>query len=134
EADQFIRLHTYLMVTGLSCQEQLRNPNLFVEYSAFTADHGRRLRDAQSVLGQFLRSQLRGNNARLFDTYRTEMANDESKVVSDVSSGRYCQARGQQFTSARGFNEIELQAYLDEAVERYRATYNACSAPAASSA
>lgn len=125
-ADQFIRLHTEMMVAGLTCQGAYGDPGLFTKYAEFTRDHQDRVRDSQSVLADFLGKYMSGNQNRLFDTYRTEMANDESQLVIDVSAGRYCQAMRDKFYAAADFGTGDLDSYLDEALAHYRSKYQVC--------
>ena len=125
-AEQFIMLHTVLMVTGLTCNRAFSDPELFGHYRTFTFNHQDRVRDAQQVLARFLGRYRQGNPNRLFDTYRTEMANDESLLVMDVSPTAYCRAQQQRFYDLAELGAEELQAYLDQAVDRYREHYLSC--------
>lgn len=125
-AEQFIKLHTVLMVTGLTCNGAFQDPQLFGHYQTFTINHQDRVRDAQQVLARFLGRYRSGNPNRLFDTYRTELANDESLLVLDVSPTAYCRAQYQRFYDLAELDEEDLQAYIDEAVDRYREYYLSC--------
>ncbi len=128
KAEQFIRLHTELMVTGLTCAHSYNDPELFGNYQVFTAAHADRIRQVQTDLGRFLGQNQRGSNARLFDTYRTEMANDESQVVIAVTHDGYCQAQREAFYTVARLNPQDLDAYLSQVAERSRDTYRTCSA------
>ena len=125
-ADQFIRLHTQLMVTGLTCFVPYDDPDLFVAYQDFTLSFQSRIRDSQRTLGAFLGRYMGGNRNRLFDTYRTRMANAESQTVIDVSTSRYCAAQQERFYRAANFGEADLNAFLQEAATRYREHYPSC--------
>lgn len=125
-AEQFIMLHTVLMVTGLTCNGAFRDPQLFGHYQTFTVNHQDRVRDAQQVLARFLGRYQRGNPNRLFDTYRTELANDESLLVLDLTPTNYCRAQYQRFYDLAELNEEGLQDYIDRAVDRYREHYLSC--------
>ena len=125
-ADQFIRLHTQLMVTGLTCFVPYDDPDLFVAYQDFTLSFQGRIRDSQRTLGAFLGRYMGGNRNRLFDTYRTRMANAESQTVIDVSASRYCAAQQERFYRVASFGEADLNAFLQEAAARYREHYPSC--------
>ena len=125
-ADQLIRLHTQLMITGLTCFVPYDDPNLFVAYQDFTRSFQGRIRDSQRTLGAFLGRYMGGNRNRLFDTYRTRMANTESQTVIDVSASRYCAAQQERFYTVAGFGEADLNAYLQEAAAYYRPHYPSC--------
>ena len=126
QADQFIRLHTAMMVAGLTCHVPFSDDNLFAHYQDFTITHQSVIRDSQRVLASFLGRHRSGNRNRLFDTYRTEVANSESQLVIDVSQGRYCQALREKFYAATEFSPADLSAYLEQASTRYRESYNVC--------
>ncbi len=125
-ADQFIKLHTEMMVTGLTCREPFRDPTLFSHYQTFTTEHQEMIRESQRTLGRFLGRYRSGNSNRLFDTYRTKVANGESQALMDVSATRYCAAYRDKFYSVARFDEVELEAYLDQAADRYRHRYEVC--------
>ena len=125
-ADQFIRLHTAMMVAGLTCNVSFSDDNVFAHYQSFTITHQSMIRSSQRVLANYLGRHGSGNRHRLFDTYRTEVANDESQLVIDVSSGRYCEALRAKFYAAAEFSPADLNSHLEEAVARYRESYNVC--------
>ncbi len=125
-ADQLIRLHTQLMITGLTCFVPYDDPDLFVSYQDFTLSFQGRIRDSQRTLGAFLGRYMGGNRNRLFDTYRTRIANSESQTVIDVSASRYCAAQQERFYTVAAFGEADLDAYLQEAAAHYRPHYPAC--------
>lgn len=125
-ADQLTKLRTEMMITGLSCPAQYRDPDLYARYVGFTTSHQDWIRDSQDTLGRVLQRSQRGNPERLFDSYLTEMANNESQNVSKVSTARYCQARWQQFNAVSQFDDEDLQHYLDVAVDHYRDRYRTC--------
>lgn len=125
-ADQFMKLRTEMMITGLTCPAQYQDPTLFRRYVTFTADHQERIRDSQRMLGALLSRIKKGSGKRLFDTHVTEMANTESHAVSTVSTGLYCQARWQQFNAVAAFDNEDLRRYLEQAAERHRDAYDVC--------
>lgn len=125
-ADQLVRLHTQLMITGLTCHAPYDDPDLFVTYFDFTQAFQHRIRDSQRTLGDFLGRYMGGNRNRLFDTYRTRIANAESQTVIDVSAARYCAAQQERFYRVTTFGEEDLSAYLQEAATHYRPHYPAC--------
>jgi|HigsolmetaAR204D_1030405.scaffolds.fasta_scaffold01913_8 hypothetical protein len=125
-ADQFIKLRTEIMITGLSCQASYQDPDLYTRYVDFTFEHQDRILTSQKVLGNLLGRVRRGRDDRLFDTFQTELANTESQNVTKVSTQRYCQARWEQFNTVLSYDEGEMAAYLQQAVEHYRDAYTAC--------
>lgn len=127
-AEQFVLLHTELMVAGLTCASAFNDQAAFGAYQNFTTAHANRIRQVQTQVGNFLARHQRGNGARLFDTYRTEMANDESQVVIAMSPNEYCRAMHEQYYQVAQLNPQQLDAYLSDTVQRTRGGYRVCSA------
>jgi hypothetical protein len=125
-ADQMSQLRNQIMITGLTCRGAYPGLDEFNEYVNFTVRHQDRLRDVQSTLGSFLARQLGGRQARLYDTYSTEIANSESQNVLEVTADGYCLARYYQFQEVTRFSDADIQNYLDLAVERRRSAYSTC--------
>ncbi len=125
-AEQAIRLHTTMMVTGLTCHNFYREPTLFDRYQQFTIDHQGRLGAAQDTIGRFLARYRAGNRNRLYDTYQTEMANAESRLVAAATAPTYCRLRRDQYYTAADFTEADFDAFVDLMVDHHRETYEAC--------
>ncbi|HAU29640.1 MAG TPA: hypothetical protein DCW68_05970 [Rhodospirillaceae bacterium] len=86
EAEQALRLHSELMVIGLTCQKYYRQPSdIYTEYQKFTAENANLLRQAENNL------VLRVGVER-FHALRTNIANDVSRRAAFMSPKAYCQA------------------------------------------
>ena len=125
-AAQLVRLHTELMVTGLTCRAAYRDAGLFDRYQTFTVNHQSELRDGQEVLGRFLARLRPGNHARLYDTFRTQLANYEGQLVMTLTATEYCRAQYGRFYVLADLDETALDAYLGAALETYRDEYRPC--------
>lgn len=90
-AEQLIRLHTELMVIGLSCQSIAPAENPFGKYQQFTVKNDSLLSNATKVLEGHFRKVASGNPSRRFDTFRTELANEISRRASIIGTSMYCQ-------------------------------------------
>lgn len=125
-AAQLVRLHTELMVTGLTCRAAYRDDGLFDQYQTFTVNHQDRLRNGQNVLGRYLARFQTGNSARLFDRFRTQMANYEGQVVMTLTASNYCREQYSRFYTLVELDEPQLDAYLQSAVAAHRDHYQYC--------
>jgi hypothetical protein len=125
-AEQMIQLHTTMMVTGLTCHGAFRDPDLFNRYQDFTVAHSDRIIGSQGTLERYLGRSRGGNRARLFDSYRTRMANHEAQLVMSMSASRYCRDQYDRFYTIAEFSPSELEGYLNRVVDRYRDRYAAC--------
>lgn len=128
-ATEMVRVHTMLMVTGLTCHAAYRDPDLFGKYQDFTETHQQRIRDTQSALESFLGRHLPGHRARLFDSFRTQVANSEAMVVMDVTARRYCVDQRNRFYTVVEFDPTDLEEYINQAMDVYRETYISCEQP-----
>jgi hypothetical protein len=128
-ATEMVRVHTMLMVTGLTCHGSYRDPQLFSKYQDFTETHQQRIRDTQSALESFLGRHLPGHRARLFDSFRTQVANGEAMTVMEISAPRYCLDQRNRFYTVVEFDPGELDDYIDQAMDIYRETYTPCDEP-----
>jgi hypothetical protein len=95
EADQVIKMHTQLMVASLVCDELYGDPELHNRYRAFTAKNAEVVLDAQTMLERRLGDGEDG--VRLFDEYRTRLANVEADIVAEQSTAVYCAMRRSRF-------------------------------------
>jgi hypothetical protein len=125
-AAQLVRLHTELMVTGLTCRAAYRDDGLFDRYQTFTVAHQTLLRRGQEVLGRFLARFQAGNYRRLFDRFRTQLANYEGQVVMTLSATEYCREQYPRFYPLADLDAAGLDAYLGAALETYRDEYRQC--------
>ena len=128
-ATEMVRVHTMLMVTGLTCHRTYRDPELFGKYQTFTTLHQQRIRDTQSTLEAFLGEHFRGRRARLFDTFRTQVANSEAKTVLEITAPRYCLDQRNRYYTVVDFDPVELDDYIQQAVVLNRDAYPPCEAP-----
>lgn len=99
-AEQMVRLHTELMVIGLTCQSIFPEEKTFAKYQEFTVKNRKLISDAEGTLISHMGRTQRGNGTRNFDMYRTELANSISRRVGVIGSWSYCQQFIPRATSA----------------------------------
>lgn len=92
EAEQGIRLHTELMVVGLTCQEMSvqGQPSLFAQYKMFTLKHQKQIKVWESNLISYYKRTVKGNPNRAFDTFRTRLANETSQRAIALTNPVFC--------------------------------------------
>ncbi|MGK9165781.1 hypothetical protein KXR53_05760 [Inquilinus limosus] len=122
--DLLIKLQTEMMVTGLSCKEEYNDPAIWRAFNQWTVNNDDRILDTQDKLGKLLAKYNKGNGARLFDTYRTKMANDESQRMQRMTQVAYCLARKDQFAEVVKYTPQQLDEYLSKSYELLHARYN----------
>ncbi|MFE0753948.1 hypothetical protein ACFW16_08355 [Inquilinus sp. NPDC058860] len=122
--DLLVKLQTEMMVTGLSCKEEFRDPIIFRTFSQWVVNNDDRILETQDKLGRLLAKYNKGNGQRLFDTYRTKMANDESQRMQRMTQTAYCLARQDQFAEVVKYNPQQLDEYLNKTYEMLHTRYN----------
>lgn len=122
--DLLVKLQTEMMVTGLSCKEEYNDPIIFRTFSQWVVNNDDRILDTQDKLGRLLGKYSKGNGQRLFDTYRTKMANDESQRMQRMTQVAYCLARRDQFAEVVKYTPQQLDDYLNKTYEMLHTRYN----------
>lgn len=127
--DLLVKLQTEMMVTGLSCKEEFKDPIIFRTFSQWVVNNQPRILDTQDKMGKLFAKYGKGNGARLFDTYRTKMANDESQRMQRMTQTAYCLARQDQFAEVVKYNPQQLEEYLNKSYDLLHTRYNESGSP-----
>lgn len=90
EAEQAIRLHTELMVVGLTCQRLDPAKDAFGNYQKFTTKHRAALMEYEKRLLSHFRRIEKGAGEKRFHTFRTEMANEVAQRAALMLPAAYC--------------------------------------------
>lgn len=95
EAEQGIRIHSELMVIGLTCQHLATSngKNLYATYRQFTAAHGDLFGSYETILMNYYRKSGRPNPEAHMNFVRTEfgnkISNDAAKMRPDIFCEKY---------------------------------------------
>lgn len=89
-AEQLIRMHTEMMVVGLTCQQVMPDKKPFNLYQDFTIKNRSLVSNSESALIDHFRKVSSGNPTRQFDMYRTELANEISRRAAVIGTPLYC--------------------------------------------
>ena len=110
EADQAIRLHSAMMVAGLKCHQAYKDRNPFGQYADFTHSHAAELRRWEATMIAHFRKV--GGGVQGFDTYRTEVANEISRVTQPIPFEQYCTAEIDSLVKHVSMTNTDLKAEL----------------------
>ena len=89
-AEQTIRMHTEMMVVGLTCQQVMPDKKPFNLYHDFTVKNRALISNSEAALIDHFRKRGGGNPTRQFDMYRTELANEVSRRAAVIGTPLYC--------------------------------------------
>lgn len=111
-AEQLIRMHTEMMVVGLTCQSVMPDLKPFDAYHAFTVKNRDLISSNEAVLIQHFRKTASGNPTRRFDTYRTELANEISRRAATIGTNIYCAEFVQRLKSAGELSNDDIKVLI----------------------
>ncbi|WP_044553509.1 hypothetical protein [Azospirillum lipoferum] len=90
-AEQMMRLHTEMMVVGLTCRTVVPDKKPFDLYQDFSIKNRALLSNSEaSLISYYKRAGSGGNATRQFDMFRTELANEISRRASTIGIAQYC--------------------------------------------
>lgn len=112
-AEQTIRMHTEMMVVGLSCREVMPEHKPFDLYQSFTVKNRATISGSEAALMKFF-NKNGGNGTRQFDTFRTELANEISRRAATIGTANYCQTFVERSKVANDLNAAELKTLTSD--------------------
>ncbi|WP_123691095.1 hypothetical protein [Allostella humosa] len=125
--DLLVRLQTEMSVTGLTCQWKAeKGRNLLDLYAGFSRRNHQRLLTTQDEHGKFLARYEKGSAPRLFDRYRTILANEEMAVAGKFGHPDYCAHRYARFNEVATLEGKGLDTWLDAMGKTREKEYKAC--------
>lgn len=132
-AEQAIRLHTELMVVGLTCGDGAgaAGTGLFAQYKAFTLRHKDDIAAWEKTLIGHFRRHAKGDATRSFDTFRTRLANEMSQRAIALSTPVFCGAHVPLVAKAAALSREDLKRLVDADDAVRLTTAPRCEAPAA---
>jgi hypothetical protein len=114
DAEQAVRLHTELMVIGLTCNAIEADRKLFAKYQQFTTKNRTSLMNWEKVLIGHFRKTDKGNPTRKFDDFRTVVANEIAQRSALLTPPVFCQTHSDIVDRALSLSDAELKRYLSE--------------------
>ncbi|MFV3128764.1 hypothetical protein [Niveispirillum sp. KHB5.9] len=132
-AEQGIRLHTELMVVGLTCQHMdvKGQLSLFNQYKQFTLKHQARIQEWEKALVAYYKRTAKGNPTRNFDSFRTRLANETSQRAIALTTPVFCGTHAPLVAQAMAASLAEIEQGLSpDAAGVHMANAPRCDKPA----
>jgi hypothetical protein len=114
DAEQAVRLHTELMVIGLTCNSIEADRKLFAKYQQFTTKNRTSLMNWEKVLIGHFSQTGKSNPTRQFDDFRTVVANEIAQRSALLTPPVFCQTHSDIVDQALSLSDAELKRYLSE--------------------
>ncbi len=93
QAEQFLRLHSELMVITVTCKYSSDGDDLVKPYTTFTNTHVAALRNAEQVMARYYQKRYGGDGMSQVDKLRTKLANEFGQSIANVSAPLFCAQR-----------------------------------------
>lgn len=112
EAEQGLRIHSELMVIGLTCAKMPYGGNLYSKYQTFTAKNQNLISMYESALIEHFRKEG-GNAEAQFHTLRTGLANHISQLAIGNVVG-FCNAFSPRIDAALAMDQGKLRMWAQQ--------------------
>jgi hypothetical protein len=111
EAEQGLRIHSELMVIGLTCIKMPEGDGLYRKYQSFTAKHAVLLSAYESDLLAYYKRQGEAAPDRKLHTLRTNLANEISQHAVSMSTLSFCRKFSSHLDAALGMDQAKLRRW-----------------------
>jgi hypothetical protein len=111
EAEQGIRIHSELMVIGLTCIKMPEGQELYRKYQDFTARNATLISGYESDLIGYYSSKGVSDPERKLHTLRTNLANEISRRAIAMSTLSFCQNFSSHLDKAVEMDQAKLRRW-----------------------
>ena len=111
EAEQGLRIHSELMVIGLTCQLIPGYNGLYGQYQQFTHKNRTLIADYENRLINFYKTRGSGEPTRKLHTLRTDIANEISQHAIKMSVTSFCNHFSPRLERAMHMDQPTLQRW-----------------------
>ncbi len=111
EAEQGLRIHSELMVIGLTCMKMPQGQQIYMKYDQFTRKNQALISSYESDMISFFRQ--RGDKApeKSLHTLRTNLANGISKHAIEMSTTSFCSQFSSRVDQALAMDTNKLRKW-----------------------
>tara|TARA_B100000686_G_C16739805_1_gene945878 strand:+ start:761 stop:1255 length:495 start_codon:yes stop_codon:yes gene_type:complete len=113
EAEQGLKIHSELMVIGLTCQKVRGMSNVYNKYRQFTTKNRYLITQYENTLLRHYRSNGQDPDKSLH-FLRTSMANDISQKAIRMNMGAFCRHYGGRIDQALGMEHETLRQWAKQ--------------------
>lgn len=111
EAEQGLRIHSELMVIGLTCMKMPQGALMYSKYQKFTQKNQRLIAEYEEGIINYYRRQGIANPEKELHTLRTSLANGISKHAIVMSTSNFCANFGQRIDKALAMDQKNLRKW-----------------------
>lgn len=111
EAEQGLRIHSELMVIGLTCAKMPQGQALYSKYQAFTRKNQRLISGYETSMISYFRKTGVPDPEATLHTFRTTLANGISKHAVSMSTSSFCKNFGTRIDKALAMDQQKLRSW-----------------------
>jgi hypothetical protein len=112
EAEQGLRIHSELMVIGLTCLKMPGGQELYKKYAQFTMNNQDLIAGYETTLIDYYRMQGAGRNAeKELHTLRTKLANSISTHTIEMGTASFCSHFSARIDKALSMDRDHIRAW-----------------------
>jgi len=127
EAEQGIRIHSELMVIGLTCMKMPEGQDLYNKYQRFTQKNADLIAGYESDLINHYSSEGVKNPEKKLNTLRTDMANDISDKAIAMSTRTFCEKYARNIDEALDMDQPKLRRWAQHVSPDQHVSEQMCS-------
>jgi hypothetical protein len=114
EAEQAIRIHSELMVIGLTCLRMPQGQAMYTKYQSFTQKNQRLLAEYENDLISYYRRVGFEQPEKKLHTLRTTIANEISTHAISISVSNFCQTFGPRVDKALQMDQQKIRQWAQQ--------------------
>lgn len=111
EAEQGVRIHSELMVIGLTCIKMPQGQELYRKYHTFTNKNSRLIAGYETDLIAYYNKQGVGSPEQKLHTLRTNLANEISRRAITMSTLSFCRKFASNLDQALAMDQQRLRKW-----------------------
>jgi len=127
EAEQGLRIHSELMVIGLSCNRMPQGHELYEKYQRFTRKNADLIATYESDLISYYKSEGVRDPEKKLNTLRTDIANDISGKATAMSTHSFCDTYGSYLDQALEMDQQKLRRWAQSVWQDQPVSEQMCS-------
>ncbi len=112
QAEQWVRLHSELMVVAVTCRQDSYGQSLSDKYVSFTHKNIRALHKAEQTLISYYKSTSKRNPVERLDALRTRLGNEGAHKAAKMSAPEFCRLYRDDVTKFEAFTPQKMTAEI----------------------
>lgn len=113
-AEQLIRMHTEMMIVGLTCKNVVPEKNPFGVYQDFSVKNRALLSSSEAAMIGHYKKTSGSSATKNFDTFRTELANESSRRAATIGIPQYCETFVERSKAAKELTPDDLRVLTSD--------------------